>query len=161
MAVATVKRKKRKLKLASLWRLAKRALFSMAESPEKRALSVALATFIAFTPLYGLQTILGIALAFALRLNKMLVIVLINIITPYPLVPLIIYFSFKIGGWLVPTPVQMGKGQDISTQFLQENFTQYMAGGLLLAVVMGALLGGGSYLLFRRLHKKHAAMQTL
>lgn len=151
----TRKRKKKKLKAKTLWRMARRALFSHKESPKRRAQSVALAAFMSFIPLYGLQTILGVFLAFVLRLNKLLVIVLINIITPYPLVPLIIYFSFKIGGWFVSTPTQVDKNESFSWQLLQENLTQYLVGGTLLAVVMGTLLGGLSYPLFVYLQKRN------
>lgn len=146
--------KKKKYKAKTLWRVARRTLLSQKENPKKRAQSVALAAFMSFVPLYGLQTLLGIFLAFVLRLNKLLVIVLINIITPYPLVPLIIYFSFKVGGWFVSNPAMVGKNESFSWQLLQDNFVQYLTGGMLLAIVMGILLGGLSYPLFVYLQKR-------
>ncbi len=150
----TRKRKKKKLKAKTLWRVARRTLVSQKESPKRRAQSVALAAFMSFIPLYGLQTILGVFLAFVLRLNKLLVIVLINIITPYPLVPLIIYLSFKVGGWFVNNPAQVGKYESFSWQLLQDNLAQYLVGGLLLALAMGSLLGSLSYPLFVYLQKR-------
>lgn len=154
MPQKTRRSKKKKFKAKTLLRVARRTLLSQKESPKKRAQSVALAAFMSFIPLYGVQTILGIFLAFILRLNKLLVIVLINIITPYPLVPLIIYFSFKVGGWFVPYPALVGKNESFSWQLLQDNFIQYLIGGMLLAIVMGILLGGLSYPLFVYLQKR-------
>lgn len=160
MPQKTYKHKKRKLKAKTLFRVARRTLLSQKESPKRRAQSVALAAFMSFVPLYGLQTLLGIFLAFVLRLNKLLVIVLINIITPYPLVPLIIYLSFNIGGWFVDNPTQLGKNQSFSWQLLQDNLAQYLAGGMLLAIAMGSLLGGLSYPLFVHLQKRRKNKAT-
>jgi uncharacterized protein (DUF2062 family) len=150
----------KKIRLKAFLRLARRTLFNHNETPKARAYSVAVATFIAFVPLYGLQTILGIAVAFWLRLNKVLIIVLINIITPYPLVPLIMYFSFKVGGWFMANPAQIGKNENFSWQLLKNNLFQYLAGGLLVACFMAVVLGGLSYPLFtflknRRLKKSN------
>ncbi|MDL5049075.1 DUF2062 domain-containing protein [Oscillatoria amoena NRMC-F 0135] len=97
---------------------------------------------------------LGILVAFALRLNKVLVIVLINIITPYPLVPVIMYLSFKIGGIFMEHPAQIDAGQSFSWQLLQNNLVQYLSGGLILAIVMALLLGALSYPIFILLQKK-------
>ncbi|MGV3598397.1 MAG: DUF2062 domain-containing protein [Bacteroidota bacterium] len=148
------KKKRRKVSRKALWRLTRRSLINPNESPKTQAFSVAIATFLAFVPLYGLQTILGILVAFALRLNKVLVIVLINIITPYPLVPVIMYLSFKIGGIFMEHPAQIDAGQSFSWQLLQNNLVQYLSGGLILAIVMALLLGALSYPLFILLQKK-------
>jgi uncharacterized protein (DUF2062 family) len=148
--------KKKKFNAKSIWRLTRRIVFNPNESPKKRAQSVALASFLAFTPLYGVQTYIGIALAFIFRLNKVLVVVLINIITPYPLVPFIIYLSFKIGGVFVNTPAIIDKTQTFSWQLLGDNLVQYLSGGFLLATVMGTLLGLLSYPLFVYLGKRRA-----
>lgn len=150
------KRKRKKIKPKALWRVARRALFSSSETPKKRAQSVALAAFMSFIPLYGIQTILGVVLAFLLRLNKLLVAVLINIITPYPLVPLIIYFSFKVGSLFVANPTVVSKNVDFSWQLLQDNLVQYLLGGTFLAIVMAVVLGGLSYPVFLVLNKKKA-----
>lgn len=152
--VRTLKKKRRKVSRKALWRLTRRSLINPNESPKTRAFSVAIATFLAFVPLYGLQTILGILVAFALRLNKVLVIVLINIITPYPLVPVIMYLSFKIGGVFMEHPAQIDAGQSFSWQLLQNNLVQYLSGGLILAIVMALLFGALSYPLFILLQKK-------
>lgn len=150
------KKKKRKFKTKVLWRLVRRVLLSAKESPKKRAQSVALAAFMSFTPLYGVQTYIGLALAFLFKLNKIRVAVLIQIITPYPLVPFIIYLSFKIGGLFVNTPTVIGTSETFSWQLLQNNLLQYLAGGFLLAIVMGILLGIASYPLFNYLQKSKA-----
>ncbi len=150
------KKEKRKFKVKTLWRLVRRILLSAKESPKKRAQSIALAAFISFTPLYGVQTYIGIALAFLFKLNKVRVAVLINIITPYPLVPFIIYLSFKIGSIFVEAPTIVGKNETFSWQLLQDNLLQYLAGGFILAICMGLLFGVVSYPLFIYLKKKKA-----
>jgi uncharacterized protein (DUF2062 family) len=152
--VRTPPKKRKKVSRKALWRLTRRSLINPNEAPKTRAFSVAIATFLAFVPLYGLQTILGILVAFALRLNKVLVIVLINVITPYPLVPFIMYLSFKIGGVFMDNPAQIDTGQNFSWQLLQNNLLQYLSGGLILAVAMALLLGSISYPLFIFLQKK-------
>ncbi len=153
----TPAKKRRKVSRKALWRLTRRSLINPNEAPKTRAFSVAVAAFLAFVPLYGLQTILGILVAFALRLNKVLVIVLINVINPYPLVPFIMYLSFKIGGLFMEYPAQIDAGQNFSWQLLQDNLLQYLSGGLILAIVMGCLLGLVSYPLFISLQKKQHA----
>lgn len=152
----TKRRKKRKFSGKLLLRVLRRVLFSPNETPKKRAQSVALAAFMSFIPLYGLQTLIGVFLAFVFRLNKLLVAVLINIITPYPLVPLIIYFSFKVGGHFVTSPVIIEKNVRFSWELLRDNLWQYFIGGTLLAVVMAIVLGGVSYPMFVLLKMRKA-----
>lgn len=150
------RKKKRKIKLKTLWRIARKHLFNPSETPRVRALSVGIAAFLAFSPFVGVQTILGLLLAFLFRLNKILIVVLINIITPYPIMPLIIFISFKIGGVFWPNPLQIELGNTFSWQFIKENFAQYFTGGLLLACSMGPLLGLLSYPLFAYLKQRKA-----
>lgn len=148
-----LRKKKRKIKFATLWRAARKHLFNPSETPRIRAISVAIAAFLAFSPFFGLQTILGLLVAFFFRLNKILVVVLINIITPYPIMPLIIFLSFKMGGIFLVTPAHIGLSSSFSWPFIKENFAQYFAGGLLLACIMGTLMGVLSYPLFVYLKK--------
>lgn len=154
------KKKRRKPKAKVLWRLVRRILTVNKETPNKKAQSVALAAFMSFTPLYGVQTYIGIALAFLFKLNKIRVVVLIQIITPYPIVPFIIYLSFKIGGFFVDAPALVGKNVHFTWELLKENLLQYLTGGFLLAIVMGVVLGLGSYPLFKYLDKRKNANQV-
>lgn len=155
MAVSnSKKRKRRKLRRSTLWRLLRRYLFGGKETSLKKAKSVALASFMAFTPLYGIQTYIGLLLAYLLKLNKIRVAILINIVTPYPIVPFIIYFSFKIGGVFLETPIIVGKDVEFTWQLLFDNLLQYLTGGFILATVMGILLGFLSYPLFIYLDKR-------
>jgi len=121
--------------------MARREVFSHRQSPKIRAFTVALGVFLAFTPLYGLQTIVGLALAFLLRLNKILIVVLVNLVTPYPAIPFIIYASYTIGGWFIP-------GAGFAGQPGSDNLVQYLTGGFLLAVFMGLISGMVAYPLF-------------
>lgn len=154
-------KRRRKIKLRTLLRLARSHFNNPNETPRTKAFSVALATFMAFMPLYGFQTITGLLLAFILRLNKILVVVLINIITPYPILPFIMYFSFRAGGVFFKTPLELDltttQSLDFYLTLIRENFLQYFIGGILLGCFFGALAGLITYPLFVWMSKKRKA----
>src|SRR5690606_24024461 len=68
------------------------------DSNLKKSLSVALGVFIGLSPLWGLQTIVVLFLAFIFRLNKLIAFAFSNVSLP-PLIPFIIYGSMKIGSY--------------------------------------------------------------
>lgn len=66
------------------------------DSTIKLSVSVALGVFTGILPIWGFQTIAAMALAFCLRLNK-LVLVAASSITQPPFTPVIVYGSFVLG----------------------------------------------------------------
>lgn len=103
------------------------------------AFSFALGVFLAFSPFWGLQTILAISLALFFRLNKVLVLIAVNISSIPPLIPLIIYMNFQFGSlifngkFLTQIPVIT----ELSS--LGENLSMFITGGILTGLATGII----------------------
>lgn len=65
-----------------------------------KALSVAVGIFFGIAPLWGLQMFLALTVAWLLRLNKAIALLTSNISIP-PMIPFILYASYKTGGLLL------------------------------------------------------------
>jgi len=63
------------------------ALLQINDVPERIALAFALGVLIGFSPLLGLHTVLGLALAVLLRLNKVAVLIGVYMNNPWVVVP--------------------------------------------------------------------------
>ncbi|MFQ5738514.1 MAG: DUF2062 domain-containing protein [Acidobacteriota bacterium] len=71
----------------NLLRRTTRFLLGIPDAPEQTAFAFALGVFLGFSPLLGLHTALGLALAVVLRLNKIAVLVGIYLNNPWIIVP--------------------------------------------------------------------------
>ena len=82
-----------------------RKLISPGDTAHELALGTAIGVFVAFTPLFGLHTVIIFFVAFALqrlvRFNKALAIVSCYVNNPLTFAP-ILWASYKVGAWLVP-----------------------------------------------------------
>jgi len=74
-----------------------RKLLALDDTPERVALAFALGVVLAFSPLLGLHTILGLTLAFAFRLNRAAVLIGVFVNNPWTIVP--IYSAAAYLGW--------------------------------------------------------------
>lgn len=92
------------------------------DSPHAIAMGVGTATFIAFLPLVGLQTVIAVAIAAAIRANKAVCIPIVWITNPITMVP--IYGSCLMVGGLVT-----GKGSTESQQATLKSLTEYEGAG--------------------------------
>ncbi len=117
-------------------------------SNRKKAMSIALGTFIGLSPFWGLQTFLTISLAVLLKLNKVLAFAFSNVSIP-PFIPLIIGGSLAIGGYLLGTETSF-MDQDFSLDLVKRHFLQYVLGSLVLATLVSALFGFGFYYFLER-----------
>jgi len=88
-------------------------------------------------------------LAYLLKLNKAIVIIVANISIP-PMIPFILYGSFVTGG------VFMGKGLssfkfsfDFSFDVIKTNLLQYFIGAFIFAVVVSLIMGLITFLLIK------------
>ena len=72
-----------------------RQIISLSESPHRIASSFAIGIFIGMSPLLGIHTLLGIAVAYSLKLNKFITLVGVYVTNPWTIVPI---YSFGI--WL-------------------------------------------------------------
>lgn len=91
------------------------------ENPFKIALALGFGVFMGIVPIWGFQMLAAAFLAHFLRLNKVLVLVAANISIP-PVIPFIIYFSYKTGGLFMQTP------QEFSLEILSYLKAQIMTG---------------------------------
>lgn len=116
-------------------------MFNPHEPIPLTAVSVAFGVFMGIVPIWGFQLIVAIALSVFFRLNKALVILSANISIP-PMIPLIIFLSYKMGElWLGENAVPFSFDNDITLESIHQNFMQYVYGGITLAVVAGTAAG--------------------
>ncbi len=95
----------------------------MRGSTEAIARGLASGVFAGWFPLFGLQTIIGVALAAILRGNKIMAAAGTWVSNPFTYVP-IYYFNFQVGEWLLK-----GLGISVSMPKLQEFQTVVEASG--------------------------------
>jgi len=118
-------------------------------SDERKAVSIAFGVFMGIVPLWGFQLALAIFFSVILKLNKGLVILAANISIP-PMIPLIIFLSYKMGAWWMhDRAVLLVFSKNISLQNIKTNLEQYVYGSLTLAVTAALVLGLFSYLLMK------------
>jgi hypothetical protein len=135
------------------------------DTPHAIALGTAVATFIAFLPLVGLQTVISIGLAAALRANKAVCVPIVWITNPLTLGP--IYLAcFGLGRWVMASPLdqdihsavvlnKLGQQQQLNAlalEYWKDLFSRLAGLGLELWVgcaIVGVVLGIVSYLAAR------------
>ncbi len=129
------------------------------ENPAKIASALGFGVFMGIVPIWGFQMLTAVFLAQLLRLNKILVLAASNISIP-PVIPFIIYFSYKTGGLVLGTEgtltreTVMGLKDKILTGHFYEtlselgyNLFQYVAGSLVLGLALGLAVFAVSYFL--------------
>lgn len=119
------------------------------ESDGVKALSIAFGIFMGIVPIWGFQLAVAIPLAFLFRLNKAMVILAANISIP-PMIPLILYLSYKAGSIWIANPVSpISFSTELSLQSLGANLSQYLWGAVTLAILAGIAAGAITYLLIK------------
>ena len=97
-------------------------------------------------PIWGFQLIVAIALAFAFRLNKVLVILAANISIP-PMIPLILFLSHLTGRiWMGDRAEYVSFSKELTFETMSNSLVQYFLGAVTLACVAGVLFGGITYI---------------
>lgn len=124
------------------------------ESNLRLSLAVMLGLFIGVSPLWGYQIVTILLLCHILKLNKVVALITGNISIP-PMIPLIIWGSYKIGGFFVEaTPI---KNISIETEgtfaMIKENLFQYIIGSLTLGLILAVFGGIVSYILLKYFRK--------
>ncbi len=114
------------------------------DSPQVKALSVGLGVFVGISPFWGFQTVLVLFLAVLFKLNKSIAWGFSNISVP-PMIPLIVFGSLEIGGWLTGQAAVMP--ESLTWDALQKNLSQYLIGSLILASLSAVIFGLAAYLL--------------
>jgi uncharacterized protein (DUF2062 family) len=134
-------------------------LLSPSQSYFIKASSVGFGIFMGVVPIWGFQLLVAIALSIVLRLNKALVIIAANISVP-PMIPIIIYLSYKMGGiWVSQNVVNLSFSRSISLAMIRINLLQYIYGSITLAFAAGILFGALTFFLLK-LFKRKASHAT-
>ncbi len=143
----------RNFKKKSLKKFIKEDVLGSKDSNKIKSLSIALGVLFGILPVWGFQTFLVMFFAVLFRWNKVLAFAFSNISIP-PMIPLIIWLSLKVGGWVVPSLSTFSFDKEMSFSMIQDHFLQYLIGSVILAVSSAFLFGIGSYFLFSFLGKK-------
>jgi len=132
----------------------KEEVFNVHEPHYVKAMSVGLGICMGILPIWGFQLVTAIFLSIVLKLNKALVILAANISIP-PLVPLIIFFSYKTGAvWMKDGGGELTFSNSLTFESIKSNFQQYLYGSITLAIVSGVLCGLVTWVLLSLFRKK-------
>ena len=135
----------RKLKKKGFKRFIMEDLLGSDDSAEKKAFSIALGLFIGLSPLWGFHTVVVIFLALLFNLNKVIAFAFSNISIP-PFIPLILYFSLKLGSWLLGESFVLSMSEIDPSIELVKYLKSYIVGSLVLSVTVAITCGLVSYL---------------
>ena len=111
------------------------------------ALSLALGAFLAFSPTWGFQTALAVSLAVLLRLNKVLVLIAVNISSIPPLIPLILLAGYQTGTLVLNGQFQSKVPNLMNLKTLGENYLQFALGSFIVAFLVGLIFFSATYLI--------------
>ncbi len=124
------------------------------DSNIKIVLSVMLGVFMGIAPVWGYQLIIAIALAFILKLNKLIVIVAANISIP-PMIPLILYLSYITGGLILnKTGSNNIDFSGITLEFVKNNLIQYIVGSIFFGIISSLCFGLFTFVFLKLFRKK-------
>lgn len=116
-------------------------LYNPADSDEKKALSAAFGIFMGILPIWGFQTLAALFLSVVFKLNKTLVGIFLLISFP-PLIPLIVFLSYRIGGlWAGNNVKEVTLPAKTSIQNFDAHLQQYLYGSVSLAIVAAIAIG--------------------
>lgn len=143
----------RKLKKKGFKRFIMEDLLGSEDAAEKKALSIALGVFIGLSPLWGFHTVIVIFLAMLLNLNKVIAFAFSNVSLP-PFIPLILYFSLKVGSWLLGENFVLSMSEIDPSIELVKYLKSYIVGSLVLSVTAAIVCGLASYLFLTLFERK-------
>ncbi|MBQ0116989.1 MAG: DUF2062 domain-containing protein [Flavobacterium sp.] len=132
----------------SFSKFVKEDLLSLSDTPEKKAWSMALGTFIGIAPFWGFQSFLAITLAMTFRLNKALSFTCSNISIP-PMIPILILGSLQLGGYLLSVDVSLPEIKSITLEVIKTHLLTYVVGSFSLAIISATVVGLTALLFFK------------
>lgn len=125
----------------------------------KLAASVALGASFSSLPIWGWQMVAVVAVAYALRLNKLVAFIFSNLSIP-PVLPFILFLSYITGGWVMGNSINgMHYDKGISLEWVSSNLVQYLVGSFVFSILFGLALGLISYLLLS-IFRKNPPVET-
>jgi glycosyltransferase involved in cell wall biosynthesis len=143
------------VKKKGLWKIIKEEALKPDESNFSKARSIAFGFFMGILPIWGFQLLVGIPIAVYFRMNKVLFLAAANVSLP-PMIPLIIFLSYRFGGLFYQNGVRFDSLKDLSLDSVHENFIQYFIGGSLLALCAGLFSFGISWIFLKQMRKETA-----
>lgn len=143
----------RKLKKKGFKRFLMEDLLGSDDSAEKKALSIALGVFIGFSPIWGFHTLTVIFLALLFKLNKVIAFAFSNVSLP-PFIPFILYFSIKLGSWLLGEDFVLSMSEVDPGLELMKYLKSYLVGSLALSVIGALTCGLVSYVFLTFFERK-------
>ncbi|MGK7389872.1 MAG: DUF2062 domain-containing protein [Candidatus Cyclobacteriaceae bacterium M2_1C_046] len=124
----------------------KKNFFNETEPSHKKALAIGFGMFMGIFPIWGYQLIVGLTLCHLMRLNKVIFVVAANISIP-PMIPVIIYASYMLGGVFIESPeYDIFFNQGLTLEAVKDNLVQYLIGAVALSIVAGIVSGLISYI---------------
>jgi len=133
-----------------------RQLLNLDDSDQLKAASIGVGVFAGILPAWGFQLWIGLAIALIFRLNKAIVILASNISIP-PMIPLIIFLSYKAGGiWIGDKMPPIAFNTHFSVRSIGQHLEQYIYGSITLAFAAGLLAGLLTFVLLKLRTKKAA-----
>ena len=136
-----------------IWEVIKDDLLDINEPTSRKATAIGFGLFMGIVPLWGFQMLIAAALAVPFRLNKVVVLAFSNISVP-PMIPLIIYGSYKMGGLFFSDAHDLHDWKDLTLESIYINFSQYVVGSFVLAAAVGMLGFIASFFILSALRKK-------
>ncbi|NGX83308.1 DUF2062 domain-containing protein [Aequorivita sp. KMM 9714] len=143
----------RKLKKKGLKRFLMEDLLQSDDSAEKKAFSIALGVFIGLSPIWGFHTVSVIFLAILLKLNKVIAFAFSNVSLP-PFIPFILYFSLKLGSWLLGENFVLSFNEIDPSLELVKYLKSYIVGSLALSISAAIFCGLAGYLVLTLFERK-------
>ena len=129
------------------------ALNDPSETIARRSAAIGFGVFMGIFPVWGYQLILGLSICHYLKLNKVLFTISAHISIP-PMIPLILYLSYLIGGMLVGGQQVLDFSKsDLTIESLANNFFQYLVGAVILSIFAGVLAFYISIIFYKHLAK--------
>ena len=121
-------------------------ILGRSESTHKLSAAIGFGVMMGIVPIWGYQTVTALFLAHLLRLKKLVVFWSCNVSMP-PIMPFILFLSFKTGEFFVANPIVLSFNPDLSLQAITMGLKQYIIGAVIFAVVAAAIAFVISYLL--------------
>ncbi|HLT52132.1 MAG TPA: DUF2062 domain-containing protein [Arenibacter sp.] len=115
------------------------------DSPEKKALSIALGVFIGLSPLWGFHTLIVIFLAILFKLNKAIAFAFSNISLP-PFIPLVLFMGLTLGHWVLGGELDFNLGEASMDLEMAKHLKSYIVGSIILSFLGGSISGILGYL---------------
>lgn len=125
--------------IKKLWSNLKQEFLKDLNHPNKLSFAVGLGLFFGILPIWGFQMMAAFAVASYFKLNRAIVLIVSNISIP-PMIPLIVFVSFKIGALFVTEPVSFELLAEVDSQTIYLQIRQYVIGSSVLAASL-AIIG--------------------